>query len=336
MQSPLDASFGLIFSFAPSRAQLRALQFDVEKTAGQLTTFFPDELWDTIVLQLSHSEPWIQHALSTLASYHELFTSAARRPECDPPFGIQQYNAAIELLLGSAGTLASTIVKRVSVPIFFCIEALRGNHESVFGLFQCGMHHHILRAIEGLLPRLTIHTRSASLHLQRPTTQCTIIFTSLAEAREFLVVYSAGNLNLERKQRLEPQYYIRILREWSAALDSLLQSRNGTDITAAAKRAISLLKLYERDCVLRLQQKSSLGYLDSAESPAVCIEQVIEELVKLAASALGMEAVEDDTRMQPQGKPILHLEDLRTHLSHEGSRNREFVYGKRPSGDGRY
>lgn len=176
----------------------------------------------------------------------------------------------------------------------------------------------------------------ASLHLQRPTTQCTIIFTSLAEAREFLVVYSAGNLNLERKQRLEPQYYIRILREWSAALDSLLQSRNGTDITAAAKRAISLLKLYERYCVLRLQQKSSLGYLDSAESPAVCIEQVIEELVKLAASALGMEAVEDDTRMQPQGKPILHLEDLRTHLSHEGSRNREFVYGKRPSGDGRY
>ncbi|KAL6884490.1 hypothetical protein GGI43DRAFT_419411 [Trichoderma evansii] len=320
---------------SPSRAQLRALQFYVEKTEGQLTTFFPDELWDTIVLQLSHSEPCIQFALSALASYHELFTSATHRPERDPSFRIQQYNAAIKLLLGSAGTLASTTVKLVFVPIFFCIEALRGNHDSAFGLLQCGMQlvgewrqrecrgdnasprHHILRAVEGLLSRLTIHTRSFIKGRAIHPSACTfnalprsapLSFTSLAEAREFLVIYAAGYLNLERRERLEPQYYIRILREWSAALDSLLQSRKGTDITAAEKRAVSLLKLYERYCVLRLQPKLLLGYLDPAESPAVCSGQVIEELVGLAASALGMEAVEDDARMQPQGKPIFHLE----------------------------
>ncbi|UKZ84079.1 uncharacterized protein TrAFT101_000002 [Trichoderma asperellum] len=57
-----------------------------------------------------------------------------------------------------------------------------------------------------------------------------------------------------------------------------------------------------------------------------------------------MEAVEDDTHMQPQGKPIFYLkvgvtpsargtleqcfylEDWGTHLSHKGSRNREFIY----------
>ncbi|KAH8878744.1 hypothetical protein GQ53DRAFT_850045 [Thozetella sp. PMI_491] len=317
-----------------SRAQLRALQFYIEKTVGQLTTFFPDELWDTIVLQLSHTEPCIQHALSALASYHELFTNATGRLGWDPPFGIQQYNAAIKLLRASAGSSAAMDVNLVSVPIFFCIEALRGNHESAFGLLQCGMQlvgegrrrercgngaspgQYIMRVVEGLLSRLTIHAtsfiegkaRGAPLPSSEPLpSNATLSFASLAEAREFLVVHVVRYLNMDREERHEPHHYIRLLGEWSTALDFFLQSREGAAFTTADKRAISLLKLYERYCVLKLQPKSYQSYPGLAESPTICDRELME-LVDLAASALDVEAKDDDDSMQPLGRPIFHLE----------------------------
>jgi Fungal specific transcription factor domain len=107
--------------------EVRSLQFFTERTVRQLTTFFPDELWSSLVPQLSHSESGIQHALLSLASYHESFLGIGRRArdeqQSDPHFALSHYNLAIKTLLSTGrGHSSSIYVNLISCLIFLCIE----------------------------------------------------------------------------------------------------------------------------------------------------------------------------------------------------------------------
>ncbi len=111
---------------APARSQLelRSLRFFVERTVPQFTAFFPDELWRTVVLRLALAEPSIQHALASLAAYHERFLhsgSSAAQPG-EAVFALRQYNAAIRELTTIPQSRSSVCTNMVAYLLFICIE----------------------------------------------------------------------------------------------------------------------------------------------------------------------------------------------------------------------
>lgn len=113
---------GPSLSLSQSSQELRSLQFYVESTLGLITTFFPDELWSSIVLQLAHCETSIRHALFALASYHELFLHTGRHELHEDSFALYQYNRAIEEILRSPKSPSSIHTSLISSIFLFCIE----------------------------------------------------------------------------------------------------------------------------------------------------------------------------------------------------------------------
>lgn len=110
--------------------EARALQFFVEQTIGQLTAFFPDDLWRTQVLQIAQSDAGIRHALVSFSAYHEAYTNDSTRDEM--PFALRHYNLSIEKLRGSRHQSSWTYLHLVSCSIFICIEVCRYHDGSTF------------------------------------------------------------------------------------------------------------------------------------------------------------------------------------------------------------
>ncbi len=104
-----------------TRQELRALQFFAEKTIGQFTAFFPDQVWNPIILQSARSEPGIRHGLLALATYHERFLGGSNKEE-ESLFALSQYNKAIKALLRPDQCPLSGFISLLSCLIFFCIE----------------------------------------------------------------------------------------------------------------------------------------------------------------------------------------------------------------------
>ena len=104
-----------------SALEARSLQFFTECTLAGFETFFRDDLWNTQVLRLAQTEDSIRHALAALASAHETFLQQTRGP--DSPFGLRQYNLAIQGLLNpDKGRAVDALVQLLSCLIFVCIE----------------------------------------------------------------------------------------------------------------------------------------------------------------------------------------------------------------------
>jgi hypothetical protein len=99
--------------------EARSIQFFIERTLSQLTSFFPDEFWGTSVLQVAQCEPSISHALVSFSAYHEAFTSGI--PGYKIPFALKHYNLSIKELHASHSSLSH--VHLVSCLVFICIEA---------------------------------------------------------------------------------------------------------------------------------------------------------------------------------------------------------------------
>ena len=101
----------------------RSLQFFVERTVGQLTTFFPDDLWTRQVLQVAQSETGIRHALIALSSYHEAYVNDSSTDEV--PFALNYYNRSIKHFRENGSRSSWTYVYLVSCSLFICIEVCR-------------------------------------------------------------------------------------------------------------------------------------------------------------------------------------------------------------------
>ncbi|KAH8681073.1 hypothetical protein BX600DRAFT_543722 [Xylariales sp. PMI_506] len=268
---------------------LRYLQFYVEKTVAQLTSFFPDELWSSLVLQLSHSEPSVHNALFALASYHERFLSLGPGPEVESPSALLQYNEAIRSLLDPKKRSSSINVNLVSIVIFFCIETLRGQYTAAIRLFehgrrlidewrrevepQCqGKHchsssHHVIPEVDQVLIRLTIpisqlidsyhkelfHSEGEEYKFKASAFVVPPRFHSLVEARESIVGLVMDFMSGYRPLGFENDiYFQRILGEWTAALEAFISSRGDAPLSNQDRRTVSLLRLYERYCRIEL------------------------------------------------------------------------------------
>ncbi|KAF5630104.1 hypothetical protein F52700_7462 [Fusarium sp. NRRL 52700] len=99
--------------------EARSIQFFIERTLSQLTSFFPDEFWGISVLQIAQYEPSISHALVSFSAYHEAFTNGI--PGDKMPFALKHYNLSIKELYASHSSLSH--VHLVSCLVFICIEA---------------------------------------------------------------------------------------------------------------------------------------------------------------------------------------------------------------------
>lgn len=98
--------------------EARSIQFFMEHTLSQLTSFFPDEFWGISILQVAQSEPSISHALVSFSAYHEAYMNG--EPGNEIPFALRHYNLSIKELRDSHRSLSH--VHLVSCLVFICIE----------------------------------------------------------------------------------------------------------------------------------------------------------------------------------------------------------------------
>ena len=139
----------------PTQSQLvffvndRGLEFFHRNLAAKLDGQFNSKFWSKLVLQLSHSEPSIRHAVSAISVIYQDVESSLRHPAGyvnANPEAQQEWNTAVKSL--SARIQAhpnSNLVPLVCCLLFTCIEFLRCNVESSMLHIQSGFN--ILAAI---------------------------------------------------------------------------------------------------------------------------------------------------------------------------------------------
>ncbi|CAK7270396.1 hypothetical protein SEPCBS119000_004070 [Sporothrix epigloea] len=131
--------------------EARSLLFFKERTIGQLQAFFPDNFWDSHVLQLALSQDCIRHAVVSLSMHHERYMrrkhlsgqdvgrAATAAFDPDHAFALRQNNLAIRSLLACNDPSLALRVHLVSCLIFICIESLQGEIRSAIRLFKHGL-----------------------------------------------------------------------------------------------------------------------------------------------------------------------------------------------------
>lgn len=130
---------------AGNREERRAFHFFRENSATDFPGFFESSFWGQLVLQASHVEPSIRHAVIALGSLHETvqqedWTVLKNRRACDP-FALQQCNKAIGHLNQDmcSNRQHSKETLLMSCAIFICFESLQGNYESALSHMQGGL-----------------------------------------------------------------------------------------------------------------------------------------------------------------------------------------------------
>ena len=112
----------------------RGLDFFHQNLAAKLDGQFDSKFWSKLVLQLSHSEPSIRHAVSAISVIYQDVESSLRHPAGYVNANSEaqrEWNTAVKSL--SARIQAhpdSNLVPLVCCLLFTCIEFLRGNVES--------------------------------------------------------------------------------------------------------------------------------------------------------------------------------------------------------------
>lgn len=116
------------------------------RTADDLSGCFDSNFWNRLVLQLSHTEPAIKHALIALGSAHENYQAGRVDSFISPGLALQQYNAAISSLNHqlSNSSRRATEVTLICCAIFICFECVRGNYDAALLHLKSGIE--ILKA----------------------------------------------------------------------------------------------------------------------------------------------------------------------------------------------
>lgn len=123
-------------------------------TASELSGFFDSEFWTRSVLQESHSEASIRHAVVALGALYKTLESAAESPPTSPNsnnhddsapnhynFALQQYGKALTRLRESLDN-AETRSQRttlISVVLFTCFQSFTGDHKAAIFQIQHGL-----------------------------------------------------------------------------------------------------------------------------------------------------------------------------------------------------
>jgi len=111
------------------------------RTADDLSGCFDSNFWNRLVLQLSHSEPAIKHALIALGDAHESYQAGRIDSFISPGLALQQYNRAISFLNHqlSNPSRRATEVALICCVIFICFESVRGNYDAALLHLKSGI-----------------------------------------------------------------------------------------------------------------------------------------------------------------------------------------------------
>ncbi|KAE8447220.1 hypothetical protein EG329_011051 [Mollisiaceae sp. DMI_Dod_QoI] len=126
-----------------SDRERHSFHFFRHTTAAQLTGFYGEGIWGRLVLQASHFEPAIRHAVIALGSLHELFVThngLINKRDCLDNFALQQYNLAIRSLMEpvSRKTRPSTDVCLAACSLFACFESMQGSYGPAIAHIRSG------------------------------------------------------------------------------------------------------------------------------------------------------------------------------------------------------
>jgi hypothetical protein len=125
----------------------RSFHFFRCRTVSEITGYFPSTFWTDLVLQASHFEPAIFHALIALSSVHKDYELNHREYsgvidyDLQQRHALQQSNKAIGYLrshLSMAERQSKEVVLIVCL-LFICLETFQGNHEAAIAHLDSGM-----------------------------------------------------------------------------------------------------------------------------------------------------------------------------------------------------
>lgn len=123
-------------------------------TASELSGFFDSEFWTRSVLQESHSEASIRHAVVALGALYKTLEKASESPPGSPEsnysgdtapnhynFALQQYGKALtrlrESLQNNESRSQRTIL--ISIVLFTCFQSFTGDHKAAIVQIQSGL-----------------------------------------------------------------------------------------------------------------------------------------------------------------------------------------------------
>ncbi len=123
----------------------RAFEFFRKVSVPEFSGFLESNFWSRLVLQASHTESTIRHAVIALGALHE--SRKGKDPMQSPkskaynPFALQQCNKAIgHLNQKFSGTRQQSIaVLLLSCVLFVCFESLQCNYEMALSHMQSGL-----------------------------------------------------------------------------------------------------------------------------------------------------------------------------------------------------
>jgi hypothetical protein len=122
----------------------RGLDFFHKNLAAKLDGQFDSKFWSKLVLQLSHSEPSVRHAVSAISAFYQDVESSLRHPAGyinANPEAQQEWNKATKSLSARIQAHPNcNLVPLVCCLLFTCIEFLRGNVESSMLHVQSGFN----------------------------------------------------------------------------------------------------------------------------------------------------------------------------------------------------
>lgn len=180
-------------SISGSETERRAFHRFRDRTVEDLTAYFSSDFWSRIVLQLSHEEPCVQHAVVALGAAHEQFEEfgIGRRVNDNKEskyFALQQYGKAMGRL---KQRLAEEKELSAEVALVCCLVFI--SFTSVQGDFNMALEH--LQMGLNILKEWTNRDKKGD---QNPSSQ-----ESLVMGEEFLRMFS--RLDLQATAFLDSQ-----------------------------------------------------------------------------------------------------------------------------------
>ena len=114
-----------------SEEERRCFNFFRSRTSVQISGFFSSEIWDRLILQATHYEPAIRHAVLALGSLHERFLEedqSLRKPTWsrdEGGFALEHYNLAIQSLMNPVNSGRLNIDVCLIACMLFCSFEVR-------------------------------------------------------------------------------------------------------------------------------------------------------------------------------------------------------------------
>ncbi|KAH8672818.1 hypothetical protein BGZ60DRAFT_430124 [Tricladium varicosporioides] len=154
-----------VIPFAPTVYLRGGLSFDEQEgqyfqvfrthTANELSGFFDSEFWTRSVLQVSHTEASIRHAVVALGALYKTLEKASESPPSSPDsnnafdtapdhynFALQQYGKAITRLREALQNNETRSQRNIliSIVLFTCFQSFTGDHKAAISQIQHGLH----------------------------------------------------------------------------------------------------------------------------------------------------------------------------------------------------